>query len=122
MAHGQSTPHAHRDEKGRLRLIAGMISGITCLVLVPVLYRLAGLVSDSLFGPAAIQTAYEGARVVAPRRWVGGLLVAFVASLALLTSAQVRSRIRLTVKQYWVVTILLGVLCLLASLALHGLG
>ena len=122
MAHRQSTPYAHLDGKSRLKLVAGTISGIICLVWVPVLYRLAGLVSNGLFGPATTHTAHEGTRVIAPYRWVGGLVVAFIASLVLLTLTQVRSRVRLTVKQYCAATILLGVLCLLASLALHGLG
>ena len=106
-------------------LFAGTISGIACLVLVPSLYRLAVFVSDSLFGPARIHTTFEGGRMVAreiaPHRWIGGLLVAFVAGLALLVSGKIRSRYRLSVKQYWVATTLLALLSLAASFLLRAL-
>ena len=108
-----------------LLLVAGTISGIACLVLVPVLYRLALFVSDRLFGPARIYATVEGehmvAHEIAPHRWVAGLLVAFVAGLAMYVSSKVRSRCRLSVGQYWAATLLLASLSLAASFLIRAL-
>jgi hypothetical protein len=106
-------------------LVAGTLSGIACLVLVPASYKLAVWTSDRLFGPARMCATVEGGRMVAreiaPQRWIGGLLVAFVAGLALLGSGKIRSRYRLNVKQYWATTLLLACLSLVALFLMRAL-
>jgi hypothetical protein len=113
--------HTDTGTKGRLRLIAGAISGVACLVLVPILYRVAALVSDRLFGPATARTGFEGGQI-APRRWIGGLLVAFCGGAALLLSGAIRSRRRLSVGQYWIASVLLAICCAVAAFLLRPLG
>ena len=113
-------------------LVAGTLSGIACLVLVLAWYRLAPWVSDRLLGPAGGCATVEGRCTVAPpdlpvgrnldpRRWAGGLLVAFAGGLALLVSGRVRSRCRLSVRQYWAATLLLVLLSLAASFWMRAL-
>jgi hypothetical protein len=114
-------PHTNRGAGSRLRLIAGTISGVACLVLVPILYRLAALVTDRLFGPATTHTAFEGGRI-APHRWIGGLLLAFIGGAALLLSGAIRSRRRLSVRQYWMASVLLAIGCAVAAFLLGPLG
>lgn len=107
-------------------LVAGTLSGIACLVLVLAWYRLAPWASDRLFSAATGCATVEGRCTVAapdlpvgleiaPHRWVGGLSVAFAGGLALLASGRVRSRCRLSVRQYWAATLLLVLLSLAAS-------
>ena len=114
-------------------LVAGTLSGIACLVLVLAWYRLAPWVFDRLSGAATgCATAVEGRCTVEPRdltmgrdlephRWVGGLSVAFAGGLALLASGRVRSRCRLSVRQYWAATLLLVLLSLAASFWMQAL-
>jgi hypothetical protein len=121
MAPDDIAPHAHTGARGRLTLIAGAISGVACLVLVPILYRLATLASDRLFGPVATHTAFEGGQI-APRRWIGGLAVAFLAGAALLLAGTIRSRRRISVRQYWAATLALAILSLAAAHLVYPLG
>jgi hypothetical protein len=119
MARRRTAPAKDRGTDNQLLLVAGTLSGIACLVLVPALYKLALSAADGLFGPAGAHTVGAGGSVVtheiAPRRWIGGLLVAFVAGLALMASGIIRSRYRLSVRQYWTATVLLTLLSLAAS-------
>jgi uncharacterized BrkB/YihY/UPF0761 family membrane protein len=122
MPYRQNTPRAaYREDEQRLALVAGMFSGLIWTLFLLVLYGLAVLVADNLFGLPAIQAAHEGAHLVGRHRWMGGLLIGFLASIPLLASGRVRRWCQLTVKQYWTAMTLLATLCLVASFALHSL-
>jgi hypothetical protein len=123
---GRIAPGVDSGTGRRPLLVAGTLSGIACLVLVLAWYRLAPWVSDRLFDPAGGCATPQGRCTVAPpdlpvgleiapHRWAGGLLVAFAGGLALLASGNVRSRCRISVKQYWAATLLLVLLSLAAS-------
>jgi uncharacterized membrane protein YiaA len=119
MAHRTNVSDGGRDGRNPLLVVAGIVSGVACLMLVPALYGLSLFVSDRLFGSSAVQRMYDGGRMaageVSPRKWILGLWAAFMAGLVLLKAGKAHSRHRLSVRQYWAVTLFLVLLSLVAS-------